>query len=165
MIFYLREQNTCLNNKATVFAVSGFTLNTSTNGQCIQWIKKYQIVMLLPISGNYHLPRLSGLIWKFAIFYVTGCLFPLKSRKSGPHCSCMNLLFLQQVNSYPFCSALNEYYKERTLWACYLNWNIFIYFYNSFLGETPETPENNSCCSYIWPWHNISLKLCNSNVF
>ena len=45
-MFYLREQNTSLNNDATGLAVSGFTLNTSINGLCIQSIEKYQIAML-----------------------------------------------------------------------------------------------------------------------
>ena len=55
-----------------------------------------------PISGNYHLnnlSRLSGLMRKFALFHVTGCLFPRKSRKSGPHCSCMKLLFDQLIRT------------------------------------------------------------------
>ena len=76
----------------------------------------------LPISGTYHLnslSRLSGIIPKFALFHVTGFLFPRKSRKSGPHCNCMNILFRQKVNSYPFYSVLDEYDKEQTLWTCY----------------------------------------------
>ena len=39
-------------------------------------------------------------------------------KKSGPHCSCMNLFFHQQVNSYPLYSFLIERYKGRTLWTC-----------------------------------------------
>ena len=58
---------------------------------------------------------------------LTVCLFPRKSRKSGLHCSCMNLSFHQHVNSYPFYSVLNEHYKEKTWWNCY-NWiGIFSY--------------------------------------
>ena len=93
-------------------------------------LESFKLSCYLPISGNYHLnnlSRLSGIIRKFALFHVTGCLFPRKSRKSGPHCSCMNLLFHQYVNSYPFYSALNEYYKERTLWTCYGWIGIFSY--------------------------------------
>ena len=85
-------------------------------------LKNFKLPCYLPISRNYHLNHLSrlfGLVRKFALFHVTGCLFPRKSRKSGPHCSCMNLLFHQQLNSYPFYSVLNEYYKERTWWTCY----------------------------------------------
>ena len=60
-------------------------------------LESFKLSCYLPISGNYHLnnlSRLSGLIRKFALFHVTGCLFPRKSRKNDPHCSCMNLSFL-----------------------------------------------------------------------
>ena len=87
----------------------------------ISELESFKLPCYLPISGNYHLnnlSRLSGLIRKVALFHVTGCLFPRTSRRSGPHCSCMNLLFHQLVNSYLFYYVLNEYFKEWTLWTC-----------------------------------------------
>ena len=61
-------------------------------------LESFKLPCYFPISGNYHLndlSRLSGLIRKFALFRVTGCLFQRKSRKSGSHCSFKNLLFHQ----------------------------------------------------------------------
>ena len=92
-------------------------------------LESFKFPCYLPISCNYHLDnlwRLSGLICKFVLFNVTGCLFPRKSRKSRLHCNCMDLFFHQYVHSYPFnnlllinYSVLNGNYKERTLWTCY----------------------------------------------
>ena len=107
-----------LNKQATVLAFSEFTLSTSTNEQRIHGIRKLQIPMLSSYLHNYHLnklSRLSGLIGKFTLFRVTGCLLPRKSRKSGLHCCWMNFLFHQLINSYPFYSVLNECFKGRTL--------------------------------------------------
>ena len=61
-------------------------------------LESFKLSCYFPISCNYHLShflRLSGLISKFALFQVTSCLFSRKSRKSAPHCTCMNLLFQQ----------------------------------------------------------------------
>ena len=90
-------------------------------------LESFKLSYCLLISGKYHLnnlSRLSGLIRKFAIFHVTGSLFPQISRISDSHCSCMNLLFHQYVNSFPFYTFLNEYCKERT---CYGWIGIFSY--------------------------------------
>ena len=59
-------------------------------------LKSFTLPCYLLISGNYHLnnlSRLSGHIRKYALFNVTECLFLLKARKSGQHCSSMNLFF------------------------------------------------------------------------
>ena len=54
----------------------------------------------LPISGHSYKIIITwitfwGVRTHLQIFHVIGCLFSRKSRKSGPHCGCMNLLFHQ----------------------------------------------------------------------
>ena len=129
-------------------------------------LESFKLPCYLPISGNYYLNdffRLSRLTCKFALFQVIVCLFPRKSK--SPHGSCMNLLFHQKVNLYPFYSVLNEYCKEGTLWTCHNWFGIFSYTFILSERESSKYPPENNCCSYIWPWHSISLELCNSNIF
>ena len=69
-------------------------------GNVFSELESFKLPCCLPISGNYHLnnlSRLSGIIHKFALFHVTGCLFSRKSRKSVPHCSCMNFCFINKL--------------------------------------------------------------------
>ena len=76
-----------------------------------------------------------GLSANLLFFYISGCLFPLKSRNIGLQCSCMNLLFHQQIDFYPFYSVCNEYYKENILWTCYGCIGIFSYIFRIFFWE------------------------------
>ena len=130
-------KNTSLNNKTTVLVVSGFTLGTSSTGQCIQWIRSFKLACYLPISpilGNYHLnnlSRLSGLIRKFAIFYVTDVCFHGNQEKvvRTVAASC----FINKLIPIRFI----PFWMKNFMSLLRLNWNTFIYFFNFFVGRTP----------------------------
>ena len=103
-------------------------------------LESFKLPCYLPVSDNYHLNkplRLSRIHRKFAFFHVTRCLFPRKSRKSSPHCSCMNLLLHHKLICICFILFWMNIIKKELYEYIRFNWNIFIYFYNSFLGESP----------------------------
>ena len=104
-------------------------------------LESFKLPSYLPVSGNYHLNKplkLSRLHCNFAFFHVTGCLFPRKSRKSSPHCSCMNLLLHHKLICICFILFWMNIIKKGLYEYMRFNWNIFKYFYNSFLGESPR---------------------------
>ena len=98
-------------------------------GNVFSELESFKLPCCLPISANYHLnnlSRLSGIIHKFALFHVTGCLFSRKSRKSVPHCSCMNFCFINKLIRIRFIPFWMNIITEK------LYKTAFLYFYNSF---------------------------------